>query len=204
MSNKVVRKKYAGEKMGVLCKIDRKLGLVEYSDFDEKLKNATYPDGSLQFWAGNIATHVFSLAFVERENQDGFKLPYHLAEKSIPYLDNNGNLIKPKDKNGIKFESFVFDALQDANKSVSIELKRELEFSPLKNKEGENSPQTVHDDLNNTWAGWLEQAGFDLGRDRNGNLNRNIEISPHFALNAGDVIIKKNHIQITDGDIYLE
>ena len=204
MSNKVVRKKYAGEKMGVLCKIDGKLGLVEYSDFDEELKNATNPDGSLQFWAGNIATHIFNLAFIERENRDGFRLPYHIAEKSIPYIDDDGNLIKPDDKNGIKFESFVFDALLDVNKSVSIELKREKEFSPLKNKEGENSPQTVHDDLNNTWAGWLERAGFDLGRDKDGKLTRNIEISPLFALNADDVLQKKDRIHIPDGDIYLE
>jgi len=203
MSNKVVRKKYAGEKMGVLCKIDGKLGLVEYSDFDEELKNATYPDGSLQFWAGNIATHIFSLDFIERENQGGFKLPYHLAEKSIPYIDEDGNLIKPDDKNGIKFESFVFDALLDVNKSVSIELKREKEFSPLKNNEGENSPQTVHDDLNNTWAGWLEQAGFDLGRDKDGKLTRNVEISPLFALNADEVQLKKDQIHIPDGDVYL-
>jgi UDP-N-acetylglucosamine/UDP-N-acetylgalactosamine diphosphorylase len=204
MSNKVVRKKYAGEKMGVLCKIDGKLGLVEYSDFDEELKNATYPDGSLQFWAGNIATHIFSLSFIERENQDGFKLPYHIAEKSIPYIDDNGNLIKSDIKNGIKFESFVFDALQDVNKSVSIELRREEEFSPLKNNEGENSPQTVHDDLNNTWAKWLEQAGFDLGRDKEGKLTCNVEISPLFALTADDVLQKKDQIRIPEGDIYLE
>jgi len=204
MSNKVVRKKYAGEKMGVLCKINGKLGLVEYSDFDDELKNATFPDGSLQFWAGNIATHIFDVSFIERENSDGFRLPYHFAEKSIPYLDNKGNLIKPCDKNGIKFESFVFDALGDVKKSVSIEIEREKEFSPLKNKDGENSPQSVHHALNNNWARWLEQAGFDIARDTRGNRNRNIEISPLFALEADDVVQKNDSIQILPGDIYLE
>ena len=203
MSNKVVRKKYAGEKMGVLCKVDGKLGLVEYSDFDEKLKNATYPDGSLQFWAGNIATHIFDISFIERENQGGFKLPYHLADKSIPYLDEKGNLIKPQDKNGIKFESFVFDALKDVNQSVSIELEREKEFSPLKNNVGENSPRTVHDDLNRIWAGWLKAAGFKIKYDSNDKPTRNVEISPLFALDADEVILKKDLIHIPDGDIYL-
>ncbi len=203
MSNKVVRKKYAGEKMGILCKVDGKLGLVEYSDFDESLKNATYPDGSLQFWAGNIATHIFNVSFIERENQGGFKLPYHLAEKSIPYLDEKGNLIKPQDKNGIKFESFVFDALKDVNKSVSIELEREKEFSPLKNNEGENSPQTVHDDLNRVWAGWLQEAGFEIEINAAGIPKQNIEISPLFALNANELAGKPDQIHITSGDIYL-
>jgi UDP-N-acetylglucosamine/UDP-N-acetylgalactosamine diphosphorylase len=204
MSNKVVRKKYPGEKMGVLCKLNGKLGLVEYSDFDDELKNATFPDGSLQFWAGNIATHIFDVSFIERENRDGFRLPYHFAEKSIPYLDNKGNLLKPGDKNGIKFESFVFDALGDVKKSVSIEIEREKEFSPLKNKDGENSPQSVHHALNNKSARWLEQAGFDIARDASGILTRNIEISPLFALNSEDVIQKKDRINFSSGDIYLE
>lgn len=204
MSNKVVRKKYAGEKMGVLCKINGELGLVEYTDFNEELKNATFADGSLQFWAGNIATHIFNVAFIEKENQGGFKLPYHIAEKSIPYIDDTGKQIRPQEKNGIKFECFVFDALRHTAKSASIEIKREAEFSPLKNSEGENSPQTVHQDLNKAWAAWLEQAGFKVTRDTNDKPVNNIEISPLFALSAQDVVEKRNKIQLSEGDIYLE
>ena len=203
MSNKVVRKKYAGEKMGVLCKVDGRLGLVEYSDFDEDLKNATYPDGSLQFWAGNIATHIFDLAFIERENQGGFRLPYHIAEKSIPFIDESGKLITPKDKNGIKFESFVFDALQDVHKSVSIEIEREIEFSPLKNSEGENSPETVYKDLKNTYGNWLEAAGIPIPRGEEGNVIPNVEISPLFALDEQELKTKKDQIIIGEGDIYI-
>ena len=182
MSNKVVRKKYAGEKMGVLCKIDGKLGLVEYSDFDEDLKNELNADGSLRYWTGNIATHIFDLGFIERENQGGFRLPYHIAEKSIPYISAKGDLVRPTSRNGIKFESFVFDALQDARKTVSIEVLREEEFSPLKNSEGENSPVTIRQHQNNFYGSWLESAGVKLARDVDNNIQADVEVSPLLAL----------------------
>jgi len=187
MSNKVVRKKSAEEKMGVLCKINGKLGLIEYSDISDDDMHAREPDGSLRFWAGNIATHILSVSFVERENKDGFRLPYHIAEKNIPYLNDTGELITPGEKNGIKFETFVFDALQDAERSVSIEVVRREEFSPLKNREGDNSPETVRRALNNLYGSWLAAAGYNLKKDRAGSLLADLEISPLVALRAEDL-----------------
>ena len=187
MSNKVVRKKSAEEKMGVLCKINGKLGLIEYSDISDEDMHAREPDGSLRFWAGNIATHVLSVSFVERENKDGFRLPYHIAEKGIPYLNDKGELVTPAEKNGIKFETFVFDALQDAEQSVSIEIVRREEFSPLKNREGDNSPDTVRRALNDLYGSWLAAAGYDLKKDSAGSFLADIEISPLVALCAEDL-----------------
>ncbi len=204
MSNKVVRKKSPEEKMGVLCKINGKLGLIEYSDISDADMHARNTDGSLKFWAGNIATHILSVSFVERENQGGFRLPYHIAEKSIPYLDDRGKLITPRAKNGIKFETFVFDALQDAERSVSIEIVRAEEFSPLKNREGDNSPETVRQHQNNLYGHWLVAAGFPVIRDNKGNVIPDIEISPLFALDEEEVIGKKEKILMSERDIYLE
>jgi len=203
MSNKVVRKKYPEEKMGILCKIDGKLGLMEYSDLTKEDMYATNNDGSLKYWAGNIATHIISVDFVESENITGFKLPYHIAEKNIPYLDEQGKLIKSKEKNGIKFETFVFDALLDARKSVSLEVERIKEFSPLKNKEGENSPQTVRRDLNNTYGKWLERAGYKVPRDEEGNVIQNIEISPLYALDEEELKGKSVQYSADEMEVYL-
>jgi UDP-N-acetylglucosamine/UDP-N-acetylgalactosamine diphosphorylase len=203
MSNKVVRKKYAQEKMGVLCKINNQLGLVEYSDLDEKSMQATNADGSLKFGTGNIATHLFDVEFIEKENKGGFNLPYHIAEKNIPYLDQNGKLIQPDTKNGIKFETFIFDALKDAERTTSLEVERSKEFSPLKNKEGENSPQTVRQALNNTYGGWLEKNGFRMTRNQHGNVDINIEISPLFALDDIELAEKNLDINPEAKEIYL-
>ena len=61
-----------------------------------------------------------------------------------------------------------------------------------------------HHALNNKSARWLEQAGFDIARDASGKPTQNIEISPLFALNSEDVIQKKDRINFSSGDIYLE
>jgi len=200
MSNKVVRKASPEEKLGVICYIDGQLGVVEYSDLGKEEANATNPDGSLVFWAGSIATHMLSVDFVERENKNGFKLPYHIAHKSIPYLDDKGTLIQPKEKNGIKFETFVFDALLDAKRVVSIEVERDKEFSPLKNESGENSPETVRRSLVDTYTDWLEQAGHKV-KGKKG--KKSIEISPLFALDAEELKQRNFNIDPDADEIYL-
>jgi UDP-N-acetylglucosamine/UDP-N-acetylgalactosamine diphosphorylase len=204
MSNKVVRKLSAEEKMGILCMINNRLGLVEYSDLSDEDMHATDENGDLKFWAGNIATHILEAAFVIRENDGGFHLPYHIAEKSIPYVDSEGSLIRPDEKNGLKFETFVFDALPDATRSVSIEVDRAKEFSALKNKEGTNSPLTVKNDLTQTYAGWLEKAGHTLRKDQHGRILQNIEISPVLAQDAADLSAKDYKFDTEADDIYLE
>ena len=204
MSNKVVRKAFPEEKMGVICKINGKTGLVEYSDLPKTEMYARNHDGSLKYWAGSIATHIFNLEFVVKENQNGFKLPYHVAHKTIPYLNDNGKIIKPHDRNGIKFESFVFDALLDTEKSISVEVERNQEFSPLKNKEGLDSPETVKRDLSNLYGGWLESSGIEVPKDKSGNVITDIEINPLFALNEADLKNKNVTVDKVESDLYLE
>lgn len=204
MSNKVVRKAYPEEKMGVICKVNGKTGLVEYSDLPENEMKAINSDGTLKYWAGNIATHIFDLSFIVKENQGGFKLPYHLARKAIPFVDNSGNTIKPQNINGIKFESFVFDALLDTEKSISIEVERDQEFSPLKNKEGLDSPVTVKRDLNNLYGHWLEDSGIQIPKDAEGHVDVDIEISPLYALNKMDIKNKNISINKVSQELYLD
>jgi len=195
MSCKVVHKKYPEEKMGILCVINGENHLIEYSDLSKEDMYAKNEDGSMKFWVGNIATHIFDRNFLERENEGGFKLPYHIAEKSIPYLDENGKKISPTEKNGIKFETFVFDALVDAKKTVYLEIEREQEFSPLKNSEGENSPETVKRDLNINYARWLREAGYDIKVNKAGEPEIDIEISPLVSLSGEN--LKELDLQIT-------
>lgn len=204
MSNKVVHKAYPEEKMGVICEINGKVGLVEYSDLSEEYMYARDEDGELKFWAGSIATHMINIDFVERENKHGFRLPFHVAEKNIPHINEKGETIKPEGKNGIKFETFVFDALLDTNKSISVEIERKKEFSPLKNKSGMDSPETVFKDQISLFADWFRKAGFEIPVNEEGVPEMTIEVSPLFAPDVERFLERKKDIPAPFDGLYLE
>jgi UDP-N-acetylglucosamine/UDP-N-acetylgalactosamine diphosphorylase len=106
--------------------------------------------------------------------------------------------------NGIKFESFVFDALLDTQRSISLEVERSQEFSPLKNKTGYDSPETVRQDLCNLYGSWLENSGVKVPKNKEGNVSVNIEINPLFAFNETDLKYKKVTFDKVKSGLYLE
>ncbi len=181
MCSKVVQKRDPGEKVGVFGKVNGKMKVIEYSDMREEDKKAKNPDGSLKYGAGNVAIHLIDVAFVDREVRGGFKLPYHTAHKKIPFVDENGTRIHPDVPNGFKFETFVFDALNDTTRTMVMEVVREEEFSPVKNRTGEDSESTAKRDLSNYFGRWLEAAGVAVPRLETGDVDGTVEISPLFA-----------------------
>lgn len=159
MSSKVVDKRAPGEKVGVLGRIDGRMGCIEYSDLSPLEREARGPDGKLRFRAGNIAVHALQLEFVDELTRGGLQLPYHLAAKKMRALDDSGREVEIA---GTKFETFVFDALARSEQSVVLEVERALEFSPVKNATGEDSPATTRADLCKLFSGWVREAGLPL------------------------------------------
>jgi UDP-N-acetylglucosamine/UDP-N-acetylgalactosamine diphosphorylase len=159
MSSKVVKKRDAAEKVGVLGRVGGRLSCIEYSDLPRDLREARGTDGELLFGAGNVAMHVLDLAFVERLTGGALHLPWHLARKDVDALDEAG---RPGRRPGIKFEAFVFDALGMAERSVTLEVDRASEFSPVKNARGEDSPASCRADLCRLHGSWVAAAGLPL------------------------------------------
>jgi UDP-N-acetylglucosamine/UDP-N-acetylgalactosamine diphosphorylase len=149
---------------------------------------------------------LISRAFVEHLNKDGFALPIHRAVKKIPYIDESGAFIKPDKPNGVKLETFVFDALPLAAESVILQTLREEEFAPVKNAQGDDSPAVTRVMMVERAACWLEKAGVAVPRKGDGTVDCVIEMAPSFALSADDVAKKLDEIPDlkAGGEYYLE
>ncbi len=186
MSSVVVRKIGPEEKMGVIARIDGAPGVVEYSDLPDELAHERDDEGELVYWAGSIAVHCVDVAFVRRLTDHGLDLPYHHARKRVPHVDEAGRRIDPDEPNAVKFETFLFDALPSAARTVTVEAAREDEFSPIKNAEGADSPASARRDLNRLYARWLAAAGVEVSRGADGEPP-DIEIDPRRALDAEEL-----------------
>jgi UDP-N-acetylglucosamine/UDP-N-acetylgalactosamine diphosphorylase len=194
MSSKALIKTEPKEEFGNFCLVDGKATVIEYSDLPDELAEKRNPDGSLVFNLGSIAIHIINCTFVERLNLEGFSLPLHRAVKKIPHIDPHGKFVEPAEPNGIKLESFVFDALPLASKSIILQTLRSEEFSPVKNTTGANSPETVREMMVARAADWLESAGLTVPRRDDRSVDCLIEIAPSFALEKDDIKAKLNQI----------
>ncbi len=187
MSNIIVRKRDPAERVGIVARSKGKTVLVEYSDLPDSLAQARDGNGDLRFWAGSIAEHAIELTLAESVTADGATLPFRKALKKVPYVNDRGEAVAPDAPNAVKFESFIFDALPLARCVVSVEVVRGEEFSPIKNAEGEDSPDTARRDLNREYARWLELAGIPVPRDADGDPAVDIEVDPRYALDAEEL-----------------
>jgi len=202
MSSKAVTKAGPMEKVGNFALVDGKVAVIEYSDLPDELATKKLDNGRLMFEYGSVAIHVINRTFVERLNKHGFSLPWHRAVKRVPYLDDAGELISPDEPNAVKLETFVFDALPLAEKSIILQIDRAEQFAPVKNTSGPDSLQTSHRLQIERAARWMEQAGVAVPRKADGSPDVLIEISPLFALNAEDLARKKRQLRpLKPGDI---
>ncbi|MHC4363238.1 MAG: UTP--glucose-1-phosphate uridylyltransferase, partial [Planctomycetota bacterium] len=190
MSSKAVLKTGPREKVGNFCLVDGKVTVIEYSDLPDELAEKRNADGSLVFELGSIAIHIINTTFVEKLNATGFSLPLHRAVKKIPHIDRHGNPVEPTQPNGIKLETFVFDALPLASKSIILQTPRNEEFSPVKNATGPDSPQTARQMMVARAADWLESAGVAVPRKPDHSPDCLIEIAPSFAVEKEDIVKK--------------
>ncbi|WP_285442148.1 UTP--glucose-1-phosphate uridylyltransferase, partial [Candidatus Jettenia sp. AMX1] len=169
ISLKVVKKRHAEEKVGIVGYIDGHLHIIEYSELSQEDMYARNGDGALKYNAGNIAVHVMDIDFLERIYQIVNALPYHAALKKVSCLNEKGDMVNPEKNNAVKFESFIFDILRYVKQGIVMEVLREEEFSPVKNSEGNDSPATAKRDIVNLFGRWLRNTGISIPTDPQGN-----------------------------------
>ncbi len=204
MSAKTVYKRDPYEKIGHIGRIDGRYATVEYTELSEAEKNSRNADGRLKFGQGSIAIHAFSRTFFQRLADEKVELPYHLAHKRIPFVNDRGQVVKPPRPNGFKFEQFIFDALPLARKVMVMETERSEEFAPIKDMDGLDSPKTARQALSDLYGKWLENCGYAIKRGNDGHVINKVEISPLFAIDETELGNKLTKSVTPDGDILLE
>jgi UDP-N-acetylglucosamine/UDP-N-acetylgalactosamine diphosphorylase len=166
MSAKVVRKLDPMEKVGVLARVDGRVGVVEYTEIDDENRHLRDAAGELVYWAGSIAVHVLDVGFARRVAAEAERLlPYHASAKKIPFVAPDGRLVKPGEPNGHKLERFLFDALPAAARVAILEVERSEEYAPVKNADGGDSPETSRRALDALARRWLAAAGVAVPDD---------------------------------------
>lgn len=141
--SKVVKKASPDENVGVMCLEDGKPSIVEYYELTEELMNAKDEKGEPAYNYGVILNYLFNVKELEKIMEAS--MPLHVVKKKIPYMDENGQLIKPDNPNGYKFETLILDMIHLMKSCLPFEVRREKEFAPIKNKTGIDSVDTARE-----------------------------------------------------------
>lgn len=140
LATKTTTKVSPEEKVGVVCKMDGKPGVVEYTEITFEMANQRDENGDLLFGEAYYGCSIFSRKLLERITD---KLYYHAAFKKNNYVSANGEIIEADAPNTYKFEAFIFEGFNLAKNLLPLSVERKEEFAPIKNREGVDSVETA-------------------------------------------------------------
>lgn len=138
IASKSVIKKTPRESGGVFAKADGKPGIIEYVEVSDEMANEKDKNGDFVYGDMNIVNHLFNIKALDIINNR--PLPYHTAVKKCEYKTENGDVVQEP---VYKFEKFIFDGFVFFNDMTLLRVQRECEFAPIKNAEGNDSPETA-------------------------------------------------------------
>jgi UDP-N-acetylglucosamine/UDP-N-acetylgalactosamine diphosphorylase len=199
LTSMAVAKQTPQDRLGNFAMVDGQMQVIEYSDFPNDVAERRDAAGGLVFWAGSIAVHMFRVAFLERALALKDALPFHIARKKVPYMNDAGQVVEPQEPNALKFERFIFDLLPQAANPLVVEYAEHEVFAPLKNAPGaeRDTPEYVQRFMVTQHRGWLEAAGTRVAK------NVSVEISPLWALDASGVAARQDRPSSIAAPTYL-
>lgn len=129
------------EKVGVLCKQNGKIKVIEYTEIPEEMRKAVDDNGEMIYGESHIMCNLFNIEAIEKASSK--ELKYHVAKKKSKYINEKGELVTPTEPNCYKFEKFIFDSFGLFDEIAILRGKREEDFAPIKNATGPDSPETA-------------------------------------------------------------
>lgn len=127
---KVVKKRSFDEPVGTICLTDNIYNVIEYYEALQNIKN----NSNLKF--GVILNYIFSLDEFRKKN---IQLTLHSVKREVTI---NGEVYT-----AYKDEYLLTDLIEYYDKCLVFEVERSKEFSPIKNKEGEDSIKSAQNAL---------------------------------------------------------
>ncbi len=181
VATQVVAKASPRDPLGNVVHIEGQTRIIEYSDLNrlpDEIVLRKQADGTPVFWAGSTGVHIIDVALLRRCSASDEALPFHLAEKQVSHIDDDGRQIEPREPNAIKFERFIFDLLPAARRVAVVEVDARERFAPVKNAPGKESdtPELAAAQMVALHSRWLRDAGAMVDE------GVAVEISPSFAL----------------------
>lgn len=125
-------------KWGVFCKINGKPSVIEYTETPKELLEARNEEGELIFGDAHFGCNTFKVDFLNKVAENNLNM--HAALKKNRGINNFGTI---EEIDTYKFEAFIFDIFAEANNLLIYRVKKDEEFAPIKNKEGDESPQSA-------------------------------------------------------------
>ncbi len=141
--SKVVSKAAPDERIGVLCLEDGTPSIVEYYEMTEEMATRREADGRLSYNYGVILNYLFRTERLKALT--GANMPVHVVNKKVPFLNDDGKLVKPESPNAFKFETLVLDMVHMQDSCLSFEVDRNKEFAPVKNATGVDSVESARE-----------------------------------------------------------
>lgn len=149
IASKSIAKKDPSERVGVFCKANGEPSVIEYSELPKEMSELRDENGELLYGEAHIMCNLFSIDAIEKISKQN--LPYHVANKKTNYMNENGEFVEVTEPNAYKFEAFIFDAFNYFDNISILRGKRENDFAPVKNKQGNDSPETARKLYNDYW-----------------------------------------------------
>ena len=129
---KTVLRNSPKERVGVFCKKNNKVKIIEYTELPEKMTIEINKNMELVFGEAHILSNLFHIKAVKRTSTK--ELEYHTLSRRASYINKNWELVRPTKPNCYKFEKFIFDTFGLFNDISLLRCKREENFAPIKNR----------------------------------------------------------------------
>ena len=126
--------------------------IVEYYELTDEMRNQRDENGDYAYNYGVTLNYIFPVDRLMKIMNES--MPLHIVKKAIPYVDKNGDIVKPAEPNGYKFETLALDMIAFMGTCLPFEVEREKEFAPIKNATGNDSIDSARE--------LLKQNGYTL------------------------------------------